>query len=83
MNLKRKQAGHAFKRLAEAQALFKMRRDPRVTKSGVWLRRWSLDHRGYLLSQVVTARDELDAMAQLLERRPDLKGSYLLPQDAR
>ena len=51
--------------------------------SGYDLRRWSLDHRGYLLSQVVTARDELEAMARLLERRPDLKGSYLLPQDAR
>ena len=51
--------------------------------SGYDLRRWSLDHRGYVLSQVVTARDELEALAQLLERRPDLKGSYLLPQDAR
>jgi hypothetical protein len=51
--------------------------------SGHDLRRWSLDHRGYVLSQVVTARDELDAMVRLLERRPDVKGSYLLPQDAR
>ena len=51
--------------------------------SGHDLRRWSLDHRGYVLSQVVSARDELEALAQLLERRPDLKGSYLLPQDAR
>ena len=51
--------------------------------SGHDLRRWSLDHRGYLLSQVVAARDELDAMTRLLERRPDLKGSYLLPRDAR
>ena len=51
--------------------------------SGHDLRRWSLDHRGYLLAQVVTGRDELEAMARLLERRPDLKGSYLLPQDAR
>jgi hypothetical protein len=51
--------------------------------SGHDLRRWSLDHRGYLLSQVVVGRDELEAMARLLERRPDLKGSYLLPQDAR
>jgi Protein of unknown function (DUF2628) len=47
------------------------------------LHRWSLDHRGYVLSQVVTARDELEGMAQLLERRPDLKGTYLLPQDTR
>ncbi len=51
--------------------------------SGYDLHRWSLDHRGYLLSQVVAARDELEAMARLLERRPDVKGSYLLPQDAR
>jgi hypothetical protein len=50
--------------------------------SGHDLRRWSLDHRGYLLSQVVAARDELEAIARLLERRPDLKGSYL-PPDAR
>ena len=51
--------------------------------SGHDLRRWSLDHRGYLLSQVVSARDELEAMARLLQRRPDLKGSYLPPQEAR
>jgi Protein of unknown function (DUF2628) len=51
--------------------------------SGHDLRRWSLDHRGYLLSQVVVAQDELEAIARLLERRPDLKGSYLPPQEAR
>ena len=51
--------------------------------SGHDLSRWSLDHRGYLLSQVVTARDELEALQRLLERRPDLKGSYLPPQAAR
>ena len=51
--------------------------------SGHDLRRWSLDHRGYLLSQVVTARDELEATGRLLERRPDLKGSYMPPRDAR
>lgn len=51
--------------------------------SGHDLHRWSLDHRGYLLSQVVTARDELEALERLLERRPDLKGSYLPPQAAR
>ena len=40
----------AERRLAELEALnegsgvlFKMRRDPRVTKVGTWLRRWSLD----------------------------------------
>src|SRR5207249_2407248 len=29
--------------------------------SGHDLRRWSLDHRGYLLTQVIAARDELEA----------------------
>jgi len=43
--------------------------------SGYDLRRWSLDHRGYLLSQVLTARDETEALANLLARRPDLGSS--------
>lgn len=47
------------------------------------LRRWSLDHRGYLFSQVVMATDELEALARLLERRPDLKGNFLPPETAR
>ena len=47
--------------------------------SGQDLRRWSLDHRGYLLTQVVTGRNEMDALGQLLERRPDLAGSFLPP----
>lgn len=51
--------------------------------SGQDMRRWSLDHRGYLLAQVVTGRTELDALALLLERRPDLKGSFLPPETAR
>lgn len=51
--------------------------------SGQDMRRWSLDHRGYLLAQVVTGRSELDALALLLERRPDLKGSFLPPEAAR
>ena len=51
--------------------------------SGHDLRRWSLDHRGYLLAQVVVARDELEALARLLDRRPDLKGSFLPPEAAR
>jgi hypothetical protein len=51
--------------------------------SGHDLRRWSLDHRGYLLAQVVAARTELDALAGLLERRPDLRGSFLPPEAAR
>ncbi len=51
--------------------------------SGHDLRRWSLDHRGYLLSQVVAAPTEIDALARLLGRRPDLKGSFMLPEAAR
>jgi hypothetical protein len=50
--------------------------------SGHDLRRWSLDQRGFLLTQVVTGRSELDALAQLLERRPDLKGSFMPPETA-
>ncbi len=51
--------------------------------SGHDLRRWSLDLRGYLLAQVLVASDELEALERLLERRPDLKGSFLPPQAAR
>jgi len=48
--------------------------------SGFDLRRWSLDHRGFLLSQVIVARDETEALARLLERRPDLAGSFAPPE---
>jgi hypothetical protein len=51
--------------------------------SGYDLRRWSLDQRGFLLAQVVTGSSELDALAHLLERRPDLKGSFMPPEAAR
>jgi len=51
--------------------------------SGSDLRRWSLDQRGFLLAQVVTGRSELDALAHLLERRPDLRGSFMPPETAR
>jgi len=51
--------------------------------SGHDLRRWSLDHRGYLLAQVVAARDEAEALMRLLTRRPDLKGSFMPPETAR
>jgi uncharacterized protein DUF2628 len=51
--------------------------------SGHDLRRWSLDHRGFLLAQVIAARDEMDALRLLLARRPDLKGTFLPPEAAR
>ncbi len=51
--------------------------------SGHDLRRWSLDHRGYLLAQVVAARSEAEALAELLTRRPDLRGSFMPPGAAR
>ena len=51
--------------------------------SGNDLRRWSLDHRGFLLAQVVVARSELEALGRLLDRRPDLAGSFLPPETAR
>jgi hypothetical protein len=51
--------------------------------SGHDLHRWSLDHRGYLLAQVIAARNELAALERLLNRRPDLRGSYLPPERAR
>jgi hypothetical protein len=51
--------------------------------SGHDLRRWSLDHRGYLLAQIVTGRSELEALERLLTRRPDLGGSFMPPETAR
>ena len=51
--------------------------------SGHDLRRWSLDHRGFLQSQVIAARDETQALGELLSRRPDLRGSFMPPGTAR
>jgi hypothetical protein len=51
--------------------------------SGQDLRRWSLDHRGYLLAQVIAAPNELGALERLLTRRPDLTGSFMPPGTAR
>ena len=51
--------------------------------SGHDLHRWSLERRGYLLTQIVAAHDESEALARLLTRRPDLKGSFLPPETAR
>jgi hypothetical protein len=50
--------------------------------SGHDLRRWSMRLRGFTLFQVIAARDETDAFARLLERRPDLVGSFLPPSEA-
>ncbi|MBV9539077.1 MAG: DUF2628 domain-containing protein [Acidisphaera sp.] len=36
------------------------------------IRRWSLERAGYGLAHVVSARDEDTALANLLQRRPDL-----------
>ena len=41
------------------------------------LLRWSLARRGFLLAHVVAARNRDDALARLLERRPDLVGEAL------
>ncbi len=47
--------------------------------SGQDFRRWSMDHRGFTLAQVITARSEPEALGVLLARRPDLVGSFLPP----
>ncbi len=47
--------------------------------SGHDLRRWTLRQRGFALFEVVAARDEADAFAKLLARRPDLAGSFVPP----
>jgi hypothetical protein len=47
--------------------------------SGQDLRRWSMRQRGFTLFEIVAARDEADAFARLLERRPGLAGSFLPP----
>jgi hypothetical protein len=40
------------------------------------LRRWTLERRGYLLTYVLSGRDEIEAMRQLLLARPDLGDLY-------
>ena len=47
--------------------------------SGHDLRRWSMPQRGFTLFGVIAARDETEAIARLLECRPDLAGSFLPP----
>jgi len=47
--------------------------------SGQDCRRWSTDHRGFMLTQVIAARSEPEALGVLLARRPDLVGNFLPP----
>lgn len=47
--------------------------------SGQDFRRWSMDHRGFTLTQVIAAQSEPEALGVLLARRPDLVGSLLPP----
>jgi len=47
------------------------------------LRRWSIEARGYLLSHVLAARTETEALGRLLTFRPDLKGFFMPPEAAR
>jgi Protein of unknown function (DUF2628) len=51
--------------------------------SGQDFRRWSMDHRGFMLTQVIAARSEPEALGVLLARRPDLVGSFLPPGASR
>jgi hypothetical protein len=45
--------------------------------SGNDLRRWSLQRRGFQVFQVLAARNQTEALARLLDRRPELAGSFL------
>jgi hypothetical protein len=45
--------------------------------------RWSVAQRGYTLAQVLAARDESEALARLLARRPDLARHFMPPEAAR
>ena len=45
--------------------------------SGNDLRSWALERRGYLLAHVLAARTEADALARLLNTRPDLANTYM------
>ena len=44
--------------------------------SGLDLRRWALEQRGYLLVHVMAARDGDEAFTRLLANRPDLASRY-------
>jgi hypothetical protein len=45
--------------------------------SGNDMRGWALERRGYLLTHVLAARTESDAMARLLADRPDLGAAFM------
>lgn len=47
------------------------------------LRRWSIENRGYLLTHVIAARDETEALGRLLLGRPDLVRHFMPPESAR
>jgi hypothetical protein len=47
--------------------------------SGNDLRRWSLRLRGFVLQEIVSARNETEALGLVLERRPDLAARFLPP----
>ena len=51
--------------------------------SGHDMRAWALERRGYLLTHVLSARNEADALARLLANRPDLMGTFMPPGAAR
>ena len=40
------------------------------------LRRWSLERRGYVMTNVFAARNQLEALRSLLEARPDLADRF-------
>jgi hypothetical protein len=45
--------------------------------SGHDLRRWALENRRYVLTQVLVAPTEEQALGRLLNRRPDLTGRFM------
>ena len=47
------------------------------------LRRWSIENRGYLLTHVIAAGDEAEALGRLLTGRPDLARHFMPPEAAR
>lgn len=51
--------------------------------SGYDLRRWSIEHRGYLLVHVLAAHSEAEALGRLLTNRPELAGRFMPARHAR